>query len=33
VEVTKSRFEIDEFNDSDQSWVDALFAPAAGDKA
>jgi hypothetical protein len=30
VEVTKSRFEISALNDSDPSWVDALFAPAAG---
>jgi hypothetical protein len=31
VEVTKSRFQFDGFNDSDQSWVDALFAVAEGE--
>jgi hypothetical protein len=29
IEVTKSRFEISALKDSDPSWVDALFAPAA----
>jgi hypothetical protein len=33
VEVTKSQFEFDGFNDSDQSWVDALFGPGAEVKA
>ena len=33
VEVTKSRFEISALNDSDSSWVDALFPPAVNEKA
>ena len=33
VEVTISRFDISTLNDGDRRWVDALFAPAASDKA
>jgi len=33
VEITGSRLDISALNDSDRSWVDALFAPAIGDKA